>query len=518
MICLLQLIIPSVLYAQEIKQIDINSDYIEFDSQLGNGAKRLIGNVHFKHEDVYMTCDSAYFYSEDNIVDAFSNVHAWQGDTLDLYGDYLKYNGNMKIANVRENVLLLDKETRLATNYVDHNFGEDFSYYLGGGSIVNGDNNLESRIGYYYSKLKLFHFKDSVIVINPDYTMYCDTLKYNTQTEIAYFEGPTDIISDENYIYCENGWYDTKNEISQFNENAFLQSEETSIRGDSIYYERETGLGKAFRNVKMVDTVQDLVMKGDRVIYYEEPEYAMITDRAELIQIDQEDSLFVHADTIFAIPDTMEEKKIIKAFYHVKFFRTDFQGKCDSLTYSEIDSVFRFYGEPVLWSEENQLTAEFIELHTLNRQLDRLEMINAAFIISMEDSVKYNQIKGRNMTGYIRNSEISKVNVNGNSETIYYGKDQDKLIGVNKAISSNLIINFLDNKVQKIIYLTTPNGTYYPLEKFPPTESKLEEFKWYDEYRPEKKEDIFIWRKNAPLANTERNIPNSENSEQETDQ
>lgn len=489
------ILFQSGLSGQEKKQVEVTSDYVEYDSDLGKGAKRLIGDVRFKHEDVYMTCDSAYYYSEENVLDAFSHVHAWQGDTLDLYGDYLQYDGSLKTARIRKNVILIDKESRLTTNYVDHFFNENYSYYLGGGKIVNGDNTLESMIGYYYSKEKVFYFKDSVVVINPDYDIFCDTLRYHTQTEVSYFFGPTEIISDENYIYCENGWYDTRNEIAQFNENAYLQSEGTSIRGDSLYYERETGMGKAFRNIVMVDTTQDIVMKGNRAIYFEDPEYAMVTDSAIFIQLDNTDSLFVHADTLLSIPDTMEERRIIKAYYHVKFFREDFQGKCDSLTYSEVDSIFRFYGDPVLWSDEHQLTSEFIELHTRDRQLDRIEMLNSAFIVSMEDSSKFNQIKGRNMSGYIKNNELQTIHVTGNAETIYYGKDMDVIVGVNKAVSSNLVIYFQENKIQRIVYLTQPSGTYYPIEKFATVQSKLENFRWLDDFRPKTRDDIFIWNR-----------------------
>jgi hypothetical protein len=266
--------------------------------------------------------------------------------------------------------------------------------------------------------------------------------------------------------------------------------------------------------VVVVDTAQDIVMKGDRAIYYEDPEYAMVTERAELIQIDESDSLFVHADTILTMPDTAIDRRLIKAYFKVKFYRSDFQGKCDSLTYSEIDSVFRLFGEPVLWSEENQLTAEYIELHTSDRKMDRIEMMNAAFIISMEDSVKFNQIKGRDMTGFIIDNEIEKVNVNGNSETIYYGKDEEVIVGVNKAVSSNLIIQFLDNKVKEITYLTEPSGTSFPLERFSSSESRLPDFKWYEDYRPRSREEIFIWKRNSAVAdNTEPTVEEEKISE-----
>ncbi|MFW5820073.1 MAG: OstA-like protein [Bacteroidota bacterium] len=487
------LLIPSSLTGQEVKQIEINADYIEFDSDLGTGAKRLLGNVRFMHEDILMTCDSAWYFSEENMVESFSNVHLWQGDTLDLYGDYLRYSGNNKMANVRNNVVLIDNENRLTTDYIDHDFGNDLAYYLDGGRIINGDNTLVSKQGYYYTREKLFFFKDSVVVINPDYTMYSDTLKYNTITEVAYFLGPTDIISDENYIYCENGWYDTQNNISQFNKNAYLQNEGQILKGDSIYYNRKTGLGKAFKNVLLEDTTENMILQGEIAIYNEQTEYAMLTDSALMIQVEKGDTLFIHADTLLSIPDTIPEKRLLKAFYHVKFFREDIQGKCDSLVYTDVDSVFHFFGDPVLWSDENQLSAEKIEIYTKNQQLDRLEMINAAFIISFEDSTKFNQIKGRNMTGYIIANQLRRITVDGNSQSIYYAKEEEDYIGVNKAESSNLEISFSDNKINKILFKPNTDGTFFPIQKFPSTEAKFEGFRWYEEYRPRNRNDVFRW-------------------------
>lgn len=488
------LIFPRSLNSQEVKKIEINADLIEFDSELGSDAKRLLGNVRFKHEDVYMTCDSAWYFSEENMVQSYSNVHLWQGDTLDLYGDYLKYSGNTKMANVRDNVILLDNENRLTTDYIDHDFENDLAYYLGGGKIVNGDNTLVSEQGYYYTREKLFFFKDSVVVINPDYTIYSDTLKYNTVTEISYFLGPTDIISEENYIYCENGWYDTKKNISQFNKNSYLENEGKILKGDSIYYDRETGLGQAFYNVELIDTSQNIILKGNVANYYEKTEYAMLTDSALMIQVDEEDSLYVHADTLLSVPDTIPDKRLLKAFYKVKFFREDIQGKCDSLVYSDVDSVFRFYGEPVLWSDENQLTADHIEIFVRNQQMDKIEMINSAFIISQEDSIKFNQIKGRNMTGYIIENQLDRIDVDGNSQTIYYAKDDEEIIGANKAESSNLQIYFRDNNIRKIVFQPNTDGTFYPLEKFNQAETKLSDFKWLGSYRPISKEDVFRWK------------------------
>jgi len=323
--------------------------------------------------------------------------------------------------------------------------------------------------------------------------MYSDTLKYNTISKIAYFLGPTDIISEENFIYCENGWYDTDKNISQFNKNAFLRNKEKILKGDSIYYERETGLGKAFINVELIDTAQNLILMGNKAIYEEVSEYAMITDRALMIQVENTDSLFIHADTLQTAADTIPDKKLIKAYRHVKIYRHDLQGKCDSLVYAENDSAFSFFGEPVLWSEENQLTADFIAIKMRESALYRIDMISSAFIISREDTSRFNQIKGRDMQGWFKNNQLHLIDVNGNGQTIYYAEDKGELQGVNKAESANLKIYLKDKKVDKINFMTKPDATYYPLEKFPPASSKLENFKWLEEYRPLNRYDVFRW-------------------------
>ena len=481
--------------AQETKTIIIDhADITEFDNTLGFQRARLLGNVSFRHEDAYMSCDSAHFFPQQNVLDAYSKVHVWRGDTLDLYGDFLKYKGNIRMAEVRRNVILDDKETHLTTENIDYDLNNDLGYYFNGGKIVNGENTLVSEMGYYYSREKLFFFKDSVVITNPDYIMYSDTLKYNTVSKISYFLGPTDIISDENFIYCENGWYDTQYDISQFNKNAYLQNKEKILKGDSIYYERVSGIGKAFQNVTLIDTSQNLTLMGHYAYYEELSDYAMLTDSPLMIQVDKADSLFIHSDTIKTVSDTIPEKKLIKAYYHVKIFRNDLQGKCDSLVYAEADSIFRFYGEPVLWSDENQITAEFISIETRATGLYKLNMISAAFIISMEDSTRYNQIKGRDMEGWFKENQLYLIDVNGNGQTIYYAKDKGELQGVNSAESANLKIYLKDKKIDRINFITKPDATYYPLDKFPPASSKLEDFRWFGEYRPLNRYDVFRWK------------------------
>ncbi len=479
-------------FAQQTRKINHDADNMEFDRNLANGAYRLLGNVVFRHERAVMYCDSAYFYSDDNSLDAFDNVYINQADSLHLYGDFLHYDGNTRVANVRKNVKLLSEETNLYTEALDFDLRSNIGYYTSGADIVSGQNKLNSREGYYYSNSTMYFFKDDVVIKNPDYSIYSDTLKYNTTTNIAYFLGPTEIISDSNYIYCEKGWYNTETDISFLKNNACLENPKQTISGDSLYYERANGYGEAYQNVELFDSEQKIILRGNFATYNEKTEDALITDKAELIQITEPDSLYVHADTLTSEIDTSGQK-IVKAFRRVKMYKSNLQGKCDSMSYSFADSVIRLYYEPVLWSEEHQLTSEYIEIRTKNRQIDQLHMIRLAFIISQEDTIRFNQVKGKEMICYFRDNDLYKVDVKGNGQTIYYPKDQDQIIGVNRAESSDLAIYLEDNEIKEIIFYTKPDATLYPPDKAPLNELRLKDFVWLERYRPKQKEDIFTW-------------------------
>jgi len=492
----LMMAVFSPALSQDETTIEIlNSDSMEKDESLGTNAIRYIGNVIFKHEEAIMYCDSAYFYPDENIVKAYHNIHIEQADTLDLYGDLLTYDGNEKLAQVRKNVTLIDKESVLTTQNLDFNLQDKIGYYFNGGKIMNGDNQLKSVLGYYYSKEKFFYFRDSVVIINPDYQILADTLKYHSISEVAYFLGPTEIISEENYIYCENGWYDTQRNISQFNRNAYIASEGQNIRGDSLYYERDTGIGRAFDNVEIYDSTQNVILKGKFAFYIEDPEYALLTDSAEFIKLSEEDTLFVHADTLESVLDSTGMHKILMAYYKVKIFSNDLQGKCDSLSYLESDSVFQFFSEPVLWSEENQLTAEHIDLYLAHKQLHYIDLIASSFIISQEDSIRFNQIKGRNMIGFFKENKLVRIEVKGNGQTIYFPKDQEELIGVNKAESTDLVIYLKDSKIERIKFILEPNATLFPPDQLQENELILRGFVWLDQFRPRSREEIFIWER-----------------------
>jgi lipopolysaccharide export system protein LptA len=337
----------------------------------------------------------------------------------------------------------------------------------------------------------MYFFRDSVVLENPDYTIFSDTLRYHTVSKVAYFYGPTEIIGDSSYIYCEDGWYNTETDISMLKENALVRNNRQVIKGDSLYYERNTGFGEGYSNIELLDEEQNIILRGNHALINQLTDSAVLTNNALFIYITGDaDSVFVHADTLRAAPDSAGNREL-KAYYGVKLYKSDLQGICDSLYYSTSDSILRLFVDPVLWSGVNQLSAEYIEIWTKNKQVDQVHMQQLAFMINESDTGMYNQIKGKKMVGYFKNNEAYKVDVRGNGQTVYYAKDKEQLVGVNIAQSSNLTIHLKNNKPDNIRFYVKPNGTTYPIEMAPKEELILKDFKWMDDQRPRKKEDIF---------------------------
>lgn len=478
-----------------VKKIEIlNAEIWEENEKIEKYLQRLLGNVRLKHNEVTMTCDSAYYYKDKNQVKAFSKVHIEQGDTLNLFGDYLFYDGGSENAVVTGNVELIDKETHLYTKAIDYDVKNKIARYNTNGKITNADNKLTSKIGVFYISQNLFHFKDSVKIVNPDYVMTADTMDYNTDTKTAFFTGPTELNGDSIYLYCEKGWYNTVTDVTSIWHHAMIDNREQIIHGDSLFFNDSTGYGESFGNVVIEDTTNNLIVQGNYAWYYKQPEKFMVTDMAVFIQISDGDSLFLHADTISAITiaDTSAKGyRLMRAYYGCRIFSKKMQAKCDSLSYSFQDSVIRLYKMPVIWAEENQLTSDSMAIFTKNQQTDRLELYTSAFVASIVDTVQFNQIKGRSLTGYFKNNELYKINIDGNGESIFYVLDGNEVAGIDEAKCANIEILVEKGKIAQIFQNKNPEGYTDPPDLNKPKKRRLEGFHWYDSLRPKKKSDIF---------------------------
>ncbi len=684
------------------KRIEIlNSDLYTYDVRIIANADRLIGNVELSHNNVLLYCDSAYSYKDSNMVDAFGHVHIVQGDTLNLYGDRIKYDGNSKIARVKGHVKLVNKSIVLTTDELIFDLKANVGNYQTWGTIVDTANVLVSKIGRYYSNEDLFFFKDSVKVTNKDFILTADTLKYNSKTERVFIVGPTHIVGTtrQGTLYSEKGWYDTRTNIAELYKASKIIGKEQSLQGDTIFYSRSAGTGRARSRVLLSDTTNHIGITGRNGIYNEKTKIAFVTDSAVFMQFSPKDTLFLHADTLKSIPDlakkevakksagkivaptkpvkgkpdmarsvpaksdttkiksfkkeaaviqhplvedsavpvpdpkgmtestngkkpaatpdsrlappdtskaspgekskvssgrtrrrssraragkvstadtsnvsatdtskvslpdtskvpakmvrevkekpvildslytvldtakvssrisipvkdnsavidslatasdTLKKKddKIFMAYHRVRFYKKDLQGICDSLSYQMKDSVMRLFNDPVLWSEVHQMTAERIEYRPHHPGPDIARLDNNGFIISREDSIKYNQISGKVLIGYIFNNALKTIEVNGNAVTLYYLKSKDRYSGMNKLESSKINVYLLNSKIDSITFFPKPEGKTIPMKELTTEDATLKGFQWRESEKPKDRFDIFpLEEKRKKIAGPEK--------------
>ena len=496
------------------KHIVYNAVTMEFSKSIAPDAYRLLGNVVFIDRAAKMYCDSAYYYSVTENIDAFGNVRIVpdsKGNTS-LTGKVLHYKAADRIANILGDVVLVDDSATLTTATIFYNMTTGIADYPGKGKIVQGQTTIISELGAYNKYTKEAHFKRKVVVTNPQGIIHTDTMNYSTASKNVYFLGPTIINStDKDTIYCEKGWYNMNNGKSSYRQNAWIKGGSNTIKGDTLYYEKFTGLGKAYGNIEMRDSSQNYILKGDYASYDRPNKTGLVTKKALMIQVDNKDSLYLHGDTIYygyftklkhdSTSGVLDTFKYVKAFHHVKFFRSDLQGKCDSLYYSFQDSTLQFIGLPVLWAQGNQLTAEHMKIFIKNKQMERLELTTSSLIVAQRDSGKFDQIKGRNMTGYFVNNGLRRMNVKGNGQMIAFHKEREKgpIIGIQKTESSDIKLLFKKNEkdklgLDKISYINSVQGTYNPPFELKGGDLLLKDFIWLEDFRPKTWSEIFIWK------------------------
>ncbi|NLO69637.1 MAG: hypothetical protein GX102_01515, partial [Porphyromonadaceae bacterium] len=426
-------------------------------------------------------------------------VRIVQADTLTVYGEYLNYDGNTKMARVWDNVRMVNNNTVLTTDILYYDRGINLAYYETGGVIVDGNNTLTSIWGQYNPATKVALFKDQVKMVNPETVMTTDTLKYNTRNSVADIVGNSLVkYKEETDIYSQRGWYDTGNDRMMLLERSLVeQSDGKTLVGDTIFYDKKMRFGEAFSNVELSDPEQKTTLHGNYVSYDEVKEIGLATDSALFVDWSSQDLFYLSADTLFSMKDSIETDSIsynkIQAYKNVRFLRSDSQGMCDSLYYTSRDSIIHLRGMPVLWNENNQMTGVTMTAFTKNQKIDHVKIEQSAIAVQKDSLNYFNQLQGKEIIAYLDSGELKRVNVNGNAETIYFPKDEqtNEYIGVNKTISSFVTMHFKDKKIDRIVLTSASSGALYPLADLEENDLYLRNFHWYEEERPLKIDDLF---------------------------
>ncbi len=459
------------------------------------GAHSLAGNVVFTYQGNTMYCDSALYYDKENKVRAFGNVHISKPGDINLFCDYLTYDGKTETAFLTGNVRARDQEYKITTQAMEYDARAGRATYRTGGKVesIAGNEVLTSRVGYFYPDTKDFFFKGNVNYQSPQVRMTTDTLQYSYFRKRVNFFGPTTIYSDSTIITCEKGWYRTDTEESELIKNATVTQGAQLVKGDTLSYipQQELVIGKG--NIFVEDSTEKFQFQGDYLYKNDLTKKSFLTGHALAIKADKKDSLYLHADTLFTIGDSLEDISRILAYNGVKIFQNNLQGQCDSLIFDKGKDILEMYNNPILWADKGELKGDTIFVFMNDSVIERAEIFDHANALFHVDTAKYfNQISGRKMTAFLRDNEIVRTDVKGNAQTIYYPQEEEetdstltfKHSGMNRIYASDLRVYLDSGEVVGFTYYDKPEGVFYPIDQIKKEEQFIPGFRWNSALRP----------------------------------
>lgn len=462
-------------------------------NEAGEQYRKLIGDVILQQGNTRIFGDSVILYSEKNVTEVFGErVRVEEGDSITVIGDRLIYDGNSRVAEMRNDVIYRDPSMTLYTDNLDYDLKANLAYYYNDGRLVDTTNVLTSKEGSYNTLTNMASFKDSVILVNPDYKLESDTLRYNTVTKVAYTMGPTVITrNDGMQLYAEAGSeYMTTQKQSIFGLGT-IETERYVISADQLFFDELSELYRATTNVEMLAKEDNVIITGDSAIYRREEGITKIFGKAVMRKPMQMDTLYLSADTLVSLEDSIPENERILAYNDARIYRSDLQALSDSLAYHITDSILYFFQDPILWNGGSQIVADSINVEIIGGQVRKMNTTQNSFVISRDTIKNYNQVKGRNMVAYFEQGSIQKIDVNGNGESIYFALEQDTiLVGMNKIIGSDLKIKFTDDQVSDIRVYVKPQASFLPPHEITNESKKLADFRWRASEKPTKKQVI----------------------------
>lgn len=513
------ILLGTTLYAQERRKIEIKyAPFMTFDESKPDATILTRDNtkqVHIKHEGIEMWCDEAVYDAKQDFIEAYGKVRIKQGDTINMNSNYVEYSGKTQLAFASGAVVLKDPTSVITTDTLYFDRLKQEAFYQSKGKVVRDTTGtITSTIGRYYMKTKKYQFVNNVKLVNPEYLIESNRLDFYSLSGYAFLYGPTTITSETSVIYCERGFYNTSNDTGYFVKKSKINYDERVVDGDSLYFDRNKGFASATNNIVITDTLNNTIVKGHYAEVFRKKDSLFMTKRALAITLQENDSIFVHSDTLMVTgkPD----KRITRAYYNAKIYKSNLSGKSDSIHMQQSTGLTQlinldhninkdaFYKpkKPVLWNVKNQITGDSIHLisNSISESLDSLKVFNNAFVISKDTlGDGYNQISGKKLFGLFENNSLSTIDIIKNAETIYFLRNEaNELVGIDKSKSGAIKIWLTDNAIDEMRKYNQIGGNTYPELDFPENEKILRGFNWRESERPTSVEDLF--KDDPPLS------------------
>ncbi|MEG0929922.1 OstA-like protein [Algoriella sp.] len=534
--CLLTISLFAQQKSVKVKAKLQHADLIERDPKKYEGNQFLTGNVVIEYKGDLVYADSAVLYQDKNLTVVWSNARLVSKDKT-ITADKMEYDGNTTIAKAFKNVVLTDPGSRITADYMEYNKTTEIATGIGkvevktptqqissekiiyerltGNIIVNdtyktigSDGTLvEGRNVVYNIKSKSANFGSEVFITNKDYTIYSRKMTTNDLTGITTFRDYSKITrrnDPSQYIITSDGDFNKKTGEAWLRNNSKVYYQDKTLTAKKLYFNDKTGFGKGEGDVFLDDPKEKRFLRGDYGEAFRYLDSAYVTKNAYAVKAFDKDSLYISADTLLAVKrHDVDSTSFIKAFHKARFYKSNANGKADSLVFNQTKGIMQFYKDPILWSGDNQVTGDYMEVYTnmKTNKMDSLKVFNNAFVIAKVDSLidnEFHQIKGKYLTVLFHDDKIDFVNVEENAVALTYMDDTDaktkkkERYGANISYCGIIEVDVVGKDVELVACRIKSDGKMYPLSQFPDEIRYLPNFKWRISERLNKWRDIFV--------------------------
>ncbi len=432
------------------------------------------------------------------------------------------YYADSREAYFMQNVKLIDPDYTMATDTLLYNIDSSLATFVSPTTINDGKSTIKTRSGFYDMKNGIANFGERPVIEDSTQQIIADNIAYDKKSGQGHAEG--------NVIYR-----DTAQGVTILAGDTKFNSNDKQVLAtrkpvmiikqdkDSIYVAADTLFSSvmAYRDIRAAEdsiaakkavsdssrSAKDTAMAGKGKLAIDSsfkdtvlagrpglPADSNLITGADKKGVLKDSALVT--DTLKNItrinPASTDSIRFFRAYHHVRIFSDSLQGVCDSLYYSSLDSTFRMFRDPVVWSNENQMVGDTIYLFTKNKKPDHLYVFENGFAISRTKENFFNQIKGNRINGNFLNGDIDYMRAKGNAESVYYLQDSDSAyIGMNYARADAISMYFDKDGLKRVSWVNGVEGTTFPMNQIPEDKKTLRNFKWLDDRRPKTWLELF---------------------------
>jgi len=464
---------------------------------------RLEGKAVFEEEDKIAKADTIIFFEETNIVELINNAR-YRETARTATGEYLIYDRGSKQFKSPKRVVISDPPQILEADSLD--FDNDSGLGLAFGQIHWQDTAQKMQIfceEALYNKsedyikawggrpLLAIEIDSQLLFVSGDTLLSYKIARADLNMEPVLAELDSLENQEEDLIAMNTT---SVQEVKPDKERLTPIAEKSQSKDPKKAAPpgKQTAKKKGIQDQELERLYEHtpIVEKDTSFVGFEAREKARLDSLNATVDTMSIDSLAIipELETTTTSPDTV---KILLVYHDVKIYREDMRGVCDSLSFNTLDSIFTFFRNPIIWSDSTQFTGDTITMIVKDKKMHRMDLLTNALILSSPNEVYFDQIRGKIINAYFKDSGIDNVLVTGNAETVYYALDKEGAYnGVNSKQASKMRIFFQDKQMQNIRFYSNPAGRFYPMGKADHEGMKLKGFKWQMELRPEDFESI----------------------------